>query len=535
MHRARAIHRATLIVFLLAVVPVLGASRGSAQTVDALPAAPPLVISAGPPACDPIDPALAPLPSGGFVAAWSDGGVFLRRFDPHGAATGPLVSLRGGSGGPIQWRPAVSVGSEGHVAVVWVEPQAGLLRATVLDGALLTTGGPPFGFEAFELAVEIDFRTLPEVEAGPEGSFFAVWQEPDGLGFARFDREGLDLWRLLVSGSSDCRLREPSLAPDPLEGGTILAWIEECSDPPARQMVRARRLDISGRPSGSLIELSGEEPFAGLANPDLAVDDRGRLAVVWIRTSGAGSELRLDRRDPQGVSLPGGGQIDLGEVGDLATPKAVSDATGNLAVVWSRVVGTAERRQVFLRRLFADGTAAGDTVAVGPPSEPFERSADGPQIVLSGPGTGHVVWWEPLSFPPILPPACSSSAGVFGRRVSLGGERALLLHDGRFRVAVEWQIGPTGPSGRGHAIPGSEESGRFWFFDPANVELDTKVLDGREINGHFWFFSGALTNVGYRITVTDQIRDRTRRYDNPPGRLSSLADTQAFQALDELE
>jgi len=47
---------------------------------------------------------------------------------------------------------------------------------------------------------------------------------------------------------------------------------------------------------------------------------------------------------------------------------------------------------------------------------------------------------------------------------------------------------------------------------------------------HFWFFYGALSNVGYRITVTDQRSGRVKTYDNPAGRLAGFADTFAFPA-----
>ncbi|MGH9367567.1 MAG: hypothetical protein ACRD3M_07825 [Thermoanaerobaculia bacterium] len=55
-----------------------------------------------------------------------------------------------------------------------------------------------------------------------------------------------------------------------------------------------------------------------------------------------------------------------------------------------------------------------------------------------------------------------------------------------------------------------------------------KILDGRAINAHFWVFFGALTNVGYTITVMDTVTGAVRTYDNLEGRLASGADTEAF-------
>ncbi len=103
----------------------------------------------------------------------------------------------------------------------------------------------------------------------------------------------------------------------------------------------------------------------------------------------------------------------------------------------------------------------------------------------------------------------------------------LCLADDRFHVQVHWRL-PTGERGEGHPMALSGDTGTFWFFDPANVELVVKVLDGRGVNGRFWVFYGALSNVGYTVTVTDTRTGRSKRYVNPPGTMASVADTSAL-------
>ena len=66
------------------------------------------------------------------------------------------------------------------------------------------------------------------------------------------------------------------------------------------------------------------------------------------------------------------------------------------------------------------------------------------------------------------------------------------------------------------------------FFNAANVELVSKVVDGRAVNSKFWVFYGALSNVEYTLTVTDSVTGNQRTYRNPQGRLASVADTGAF-------
>ncbi|HTR01942.1 MAG TPA: hypothetical protein VMN82_02005 [Thermoanaerobaculia bacterium] len=100
--------------------------------------------------------------------------------------------------------------------------------------------------------------------------------------------------------------------------------------------------------------------------------------------------------------------------------------------------------------------------------------------------------------------------------------------DGRFQVRVEWQGSATDPIQNASAVALTDDTGYFWFFDAANIELMVKTLDGTSVNGHYWVFSGALSNVHYRIVVTDLATNAVQTYDNPQGQLASFADTSAF-------
>ena len=102
----------------------------------------------------------------------------------------------------------------------------------------------------------------------------------------------------------------------------------------------------------------------------------------------------------------------------------------------------------------------------------------------------------------------------------------LCLNNNRFAVTTTWRTA-TG-SGSGSAVSMSADTGHFWFFSSANVELVVKVLDGRGINGKFWVFYGALSDVEYTITVRDTQTGATKTYFNPQGRLASASDVNAF-------
>jgi len=53
-------------------------------------------------------------------------------------------------------------------------------------------------------------------------------------------------------------------------------------------------------------------------------------------------------------------------------------------------------------------------------------------------------------------------------------------------------------------------------------------VDGRPFNGYWWVFYGALSDVEYTITITDQATGQQKVYFNPSGTMASVADTAAF-------
>jgi hypothetical protein len=127
--------------------------------------------------------------------------------------------------------------------------------------------------------------------------------------------------------------------------------------------------------------------------------------------------------------------------------------------------------------------------------------------------------------PPPPPPTTNVPAAVAPSACAAGPNSLCLA--GRFRVEVTWRNQRDGSTGAGGAVTagGTANTGSFWFFDPANVELVVKALDGRPVNGHFWIFYGALSDVEYRVKVTDTQTGKVKVYVSKAGSLSGLADT----------
>ncbi len=104
----------------------------------------------------------------------------------------------------------------------------------------------------------------------------------------------------------------------------------------------------------------------------------------------------------------------------------------------------------------------------------------------------------------------------------------LCLNGGRFEVKADWTTFQ-GQSGTGQAVALTPDTGYFWFFGAANVEMVIKVLDGCGVNGSFWVYAGGLTDVlthvRVRDTVTDTVWERTNPQQTP---FQPIQDVNAF-------
>lgn len=119
-------------------------------------------------------------------------------------------------------------------------------------------------------------------------------------------------------------------------------------------------------------------------------------------------------------------------------------------------------------------------------------------------------------------------AGAGGPTTCTADDQTLCLDDARFRVAATWSK-PDGTGGQGHAHPLTGDTGYFWFFDSANVEVIVKVLEACGVNGYRWVFASGLTNVQVTLTVTDVVSGTTNTYANPQGTaFKAIQDTKAF-------
>jgi CSLREA domain-containing protein len=109
------------------------------------------------------------------------------------------------------------------------------------------------------------------------------------------------------------------------------------------------------------------------------------------------------------------------------------------------------------------------------------------------------------------------------------GGAFLCLGGGRFAVSATFQTATSGITGQAHAVTLTPDSGYFWFFNPANVEVTVKQLNGCAVNNRHWVFAAGMTNLRVDLRVTDTKTGTTKTYTNPLNRVyRTILDTNAF-------
>jgi hypothetical protein len=152
---------------------------------------------------------------------------------------------------------------------------------------------------------------------------------------------------------------------------------------------------------------------------------------------------------------------------------------------------------------------------------------------------GQALWLD-ARFSPTRPGSFSDTLRISGFTFDFSGTTTgtagpcvpsattLCVAGNRFAVTARWTTGDGG-SGDGQAVQLTPDTGYFWFFSAANVEMVLKVLDACSLNQRFWVFAGGLTDVKVDLTVRDTATGAQKVYHNPQGApFQPIEDTAAF-------
>ncbi len=438
--------------------------------------------------------------TGDFVAVWRSGsqGVRGRVFRPTGQARGPAFTV---SGAATAARPDVAVRGDGRFTVVWEQgPEGGrTVRSRRFNRVGKATGAAS---KVGRLGASDQFE--PAIDMNDAGDTVVVWQVALG---ARASSAGQNtVGAFLEPDGAQIGDEVPVAAGGPA-GDPEDADVSIAEDDTTEVVLRLS--DPAGRSTGILRRTLQPSLVGGPCVQDETTlclqDGRFRVTTEWEAPVGGEGTARVQE-------MTG----DTGVVWFFAAENVelvvkVLDGCGVNGRHWVFAGGLTDV-EVKLR---VDDTLTGDSkVYSNRPNRPFTALQDTDAFRGCSGQKG-----EGQAKAAALPARVASAACAPG---------ALCLANGRFVVEATWRA-PGGASGQGVPVPYSRDTGMFWFFDEANLELVVKVLDGCALNRRYWVFAGGLTNVRVDLRVTDVARGTTVTYRNPLGRVFvPIQDTDAL-------
>jgi ELWxxDGT repeat protein len=152
----------------------------------------------------------------------------------------------------------------------------------------------------------------------------------------------------------------------------------------------------------------------------------------------------------------------------------------------------------------SEAILAGDIAPGAASSGPEHLVASGPAVYFSADdgSSGRELWVVESDG---VSPRCQPSA------------TRLCLLDGRFEAVVVWNEPSAWPRSA-RAVPLSTQSGLFWFFDEASVELGVKAIDACNVPGvdQIWLYAAGVTTLETRVTILDTLTLERQEFEAVP-------------------
>jgi hypothetical protein len=325
-------------------------------------------------------PAVAMAPGGRFVVVWDGDAeghnrVFGRRFDAAGRPLGPPFRL-GRTTGIEQYEPDVAMASDGSFVAVWYQPDGGVTEGPTTDVMFrrFDADGRPHGSEAVAIGGFED-QSVPRVALRPGGGFVVVCQV--WMGEASF---------------FDIEARLFSRTGVPL--GDAFLVNDDSSTPEVNQLGPAVAVAANGSFAVAWTDLGGDLE----RDPGLPLEEYTGVAARFYAADGTplGPSLQLNtflpgvQEKPAVSALPNHGFLLLWTGG--------ADQDGDAYGIFARVVGP-------------DGQPRGEEEFVIP-ADPAGSQAF-PAVSVAPNGRGIAAWAG----------SAGEGAAIFGRLLGLSQRR----------------------------------------------------------------------------------------------------------------
>lgn len=287
---------------------------------DGTPLTPAAVLISPPHEGAAVQPDLAPLSSGGYVATWTRSGTPIQSAALFRLLNAAGQSVGGGDVGVQTANPHVAGDATGHFVLTW--------EGTVLPSfaGVAVQRFANNGTPATDMIAVDGEGSASDVAAFPDGRFAVVWNGEGGVYFRLFGTEGNPLTpptliALLESGTAPHDVRVAAVA-----GRFVTVWTETTG---TSDRILARLWGADGLPLGPEIVVA--EPAPGV--------DRGTAQSVAMRPDGSflvhweGNQSLIRRFDPQG--LPVSDPLPIAVTGGLRVSD-VAAASDSWLVAWPK-------------------------------------------------------------------------------------------------------------------------------------------------------------------------------------------------------
>jgi hypothetical protein len=295
-------------------------------------------------------PAIAGLPDGRFIAAWTDSSgageadvtaIRAQIFNADGTRSGAefLVNTTTQNG---QEHPTIAALADGHIAVAWVDYSAtgGDTSSSAIRAQLFNSDGTRLGNEILVNTTTASAQVDPVITKLVDGRFVVAWTDFSQTGGDTsgpavraqiFNGDGSKSGgEILVNTATTGNQQQPSIAALP-DGGFVAAWGDGSGGIETGFQVRAQLFGSDGSKLGA--EFVANTTVEGAQwRPAVTALDAGRFAVAWEDQSATGGDTSSHAIRAQVFDLHEPPIITSGGGGDGATV-SVSENTNSVTTV----------------------------------------------------------------------------------------------------------------------------------------------------------------------------------------------------------
>ncbi len=317
------------------------------------------------------NPAIAIDDSGNFVVVWnsylqdgSSNGIFGRRFDSNCTPLSEEFQINIETSGN-QREPSVAMDAVGNFVVTWYGPGE---NKEDIFARRFDPNGQPLGSEFRVNTNTNDKQLYPGVAMNNDGSFIIVWESMNipeqgkkGICGQLYDSTGAKFGPEFVINEQASDSRYPDVATDQM-GNFAVVWLRDKSS----NSIIARLYNADGTAKTGPFEVSTIK-FSSIAQPSIAMNRTGHFVVAWD------GDLKLARLDdiharrykPDGTAIGEQFVVNTTLAGPQQNPKVAMNNRGRFLIVWDiKIDPDINERDIFAQRYDSPGGALGDEFQV---------------------------------------------------------------------------------------------------------------------------------------------------------------------------